>query len=120
MKAAVLAIPAFIFAACDPPKPQSPKPGPQGVADIPSPVNVPPPVDSVPFEDGYKAGDRAGTADAKADARPRKKRELPPDEQLAVIALEKAGSDPARGPKWQRGFVSGYRDGFSRVVEGKR
>lgn len=121
MKIAAPATIALLLAACDPPRPPPPPPPRvQGIADIPSPVNVPPPVDSVPFEDGYKVGVAAGAEAAAATPRTRKKREAPTDDEIAVTALAAAGTDKEKGPKWQRGFISGYRDGFARIAEGKR
>lgn len=122
MKAVLFAMAALCVAACDAPKNAEPPPPPRppSVMDIPSPVNVPPPVDSVPFEDGYVAGEPAGRAAAKADPRPRKERTLPDKNQLAVIALEAAGADPAKGPKWQRGYISGFTDGFEGFVKKRR
>ena len=94
----------------------------ESINDIPLPKNVSPPVQAKSYDEGYKAGDLAGEAFAKAEhARaPKRRPELPANEQLDVLALEAAGTDTEKGQKWQRGFVAGYRDGFVRVAEGKR
>lgn len=72
----------------------------------PPPVVKVPPVETRPFEEGYAAGFAAG----KATGRPRAK--LPETEEVEVLASQEAGSDPQRASKWQRGWVSGYLDGF--------
>jgi hypothetical protein len=109
---------ALLLGACDKPAPQPP---PQkkvlSVDDIESPREAPPVVDSQNYEQGYTAGEQAGEAAARAQA-PRTKAPKPDD--LAVLALEAAGSDTTRGPRWQRGFASGYRDGFDRISSGKK
>lgn len=111
---------SLIVAGCGEKK-VKPAPQPQftSAADIKVPENVPPPVETQPFEDGFAAGTKAGEAAGRVRAghAPRK---LPPDSELEVLALEVAGTNLDRGPKWQRGFVSGYRDGFERVAKGIR
>jgi len=72
----------------------------------PPPVVKVPPVETRPFEEGYAAGFVAG----KTAGRPRAK--LPEIEDVEVLASQEAGSDPQRASKWQRGWVSGYLDGF--------
>jgi hypothetical protein len=74
-------------------------------------------VDSVPYEDGYQTGMNAGEAAARTHP-PRAK--TPPAEEIEVLALDAAGKDAARGPRWQRGYASGYRDGFERIAQGKK
>jgi len=77
---------------------------------------------TAPYDAGYRAGDLAGEAAAKAfrEANPRQKLIPPTANEEAVLALEAAGNDPERGPKWQRGYAAGYRDGFMRAAEGKK
>ncbi len=120
---AFLVTAAFCLSACDrskPPEPQKKKPEELSVADIPVPVNTSPPVETVPFEEGYKAGYTAGEIAARTPPKPKTRPTLPKDEELAVLALEAAGADAEHGPRWQRGWESGFRDGFERIASGKR
>lgn len=121
-------IPAFILAitilgltGCDDPKPAPVKKAaePEGVAALKVPQNVPPPVETQPYDDGFTAGGKAGEADALAKKHRREKHD-PTDEEIAVIALEAAGANPDRGAKWQQGFIAGYRYDFERVMKGLR
>ncbi len=122
------AIPAFILAitfaglaGCDDstPAPMKKAAEPEGVAALKVPENVPPPVDTQPYEDGFAAGGKAGEADALARKQRKEKRTVT-DEEIAVFALEAAGANPDRGAKWQQGFIAGYRYDFERVMKGLR
>ena len=111
---------ALVAAGCGEKKVKPvPQPHFTSAADLKVPENVPPPVETQPFEDGFAAGTKAGETAGRVRAghAPRK---LPPDSELEVLALEVAGTNLDRGPKWQRGFVSGYREGFERVAKGIR
>lgn len=115
---AVALLAALLLGACD--KPAPPPPSPKkvlSVDDLESPQEAPPVVDSQNYEQGYTAGETAGEASARTQP-PRTKSPKPDD--LAVLALEAAGNDATRGPRWQRGFASGYRDGFERISSGKK
>ena len=121
MKRLLLITATLIFASCD----RSPTPAPrkeQSVLDIPSPTSAPPPVQASSYDDGYKAGDLAGEASAKAQrvSHPKERPVVPESNELDVLALEAAGTDVTRAEKWQRGFVAGFKDGFARVAEGRR
>jgi hypothetical protein len=110
------------FAGCDrTPKP-TPPPKIESVNDIPAPRNVGPPVQANLYDQGYKIGDLDGEVAAKAAkaAAPKRKPAVPADEELDVLALKAAGTNTERGEKWQRGYASGYREGFVRIAEGKR
>ncbi len=85
--------------ACEKPRPQPPI------------VHVAP-VEVVPFEDGYKAGFDVG----EKAGEPRAK--LPSPESIERIAHAEAVKNPDRDPKWERGFVAGYRDGFRKTSTG--
>lgn len=108
-----------LLAACD--KPPAPQPEPPkalpSVQDIEPPKNVGPPVDSANYDEGYNAGMTAGEAAARAV--PLRTKAPGPDER-SVFALEAAGQDPKRGPRWQRGYASGYKDGFERISLGAK
>lgn len=78
----------------------------------PLPVVKVPPVETRPFEDGYAIGFVSG----KAAGRPRAV--LPTTEEIEVQALQEAAADPQRAAKWQRGWASGYLDGFRQSSEG--
>lgn len=111
-----------LFAACDKKKTPAAQPQPPqftSAADLKLPEYVPPPVETQPFEDGFREGQKAGELAGKKHT-PRVAPKLPEDAALAVLALEAAGANPERGPKWQRGFISGYRDGFEHVAIGLR
>jgi hypothetical protein len=112
---------AFLAASCGEKKqPAAPKP-PQEISaiDLKPPENPPPPVETKPYEDGFAAGVKAGEAAGKARTR-KAASKIPSEQEIEVEALEAAGTNPDRGAKWQRGFVSGYRDGFGRAAMGIR
>jgi hypothetical protein len=116
----VLALATLLaVAGCEksPPPPPPKENKVQSVADLESPRHTAPAVDSVPYEDGYTAGMTAGETAARAVPLRTK---TPKADDLAVVALEAAGGDEKRGPRWQRGYVSGYRDGFERIASGKK
>ncbi len=118
---APLTLIAFLFTACEKPKPtpQPPKKI-ESVADFAVPKDVPPPVETIPFEEGYKAGEAAGTAFAHEPRKPHERIAAPTDDDLAVRALAAAGADPARAAKWQRGWESGFKEAYTRIVEHRR
>jgi hypothetical protein len=89
----------------------------QSVADLEPPKDAGPPVNSVSYEDGYEQGSKAGETAARA-LPPRSK--TPGEDEINVLALEAAGTDTARGPRWQRGYASGYLDGFERISLGRK
>jgi hypothetical protein len=122
MKTAILFATAILFSACSESKPAAQQqPRIESVADIPVPENVPPPVEALAYDDGYKTGYAAGETSAKAlmTPKPRTKPARPSDDELAVYALDAAGTDEKRGQKWQRGFAAGFKDAFVSIVEGK-
>lgn len=110
-----------VLAGCDDPKPAAARkaPEPAGVAALKVPEHVPPPVETQPYEDGFAAGGKAGEAEARS-RKGRGSKTMPRDDEIAVLALEAAGANPDRGPKWQQGFVAGYKDHFERIVKGLR
>ncbi len=111
-----------LLVACDKKKAPTVQPQPPqftSAADLKLPEYVPPPVETQPFEDGFREGQKAGELAGKKHI-PRVAPKLPDESTLAVLALEAAGANPDRGPKWQRGFISGYRDGFEHVAIGLR
>ena len=117
----IFAITTFFFVACEEKKPVA-KVVPEkavSAADLKPPENVPPPVETQPYEDGFASGITAGELAGKTRVA-RTAPKLPKDSDIDVLALDAAGADPDRGQKWQRGFVSGYRDGFSRTAKGIR
>lgn len=121
MKIRILAACAALLAACGEKKATQPKEPSQftSAADLKPPENAPPPVETQPFEDGFRDGQAAGElAGKKRTAHVKLKQ--PEQSELEVIALDAAGANPDRGAKWQRGFISGYRDGFERVTTGRR
>jgi hypothetical protein len=119
LQTATALLAALLFASCDKPTPPPPPPDKKllSVADLESPRDSAPAVDSVNYEQGYADGTAAGETAARA--LPLRSKTPKPDD-LAVLALEAAGSDTARGPRWQRGYASGYRDGFERISSGKK
>lgn len=111
-----------VLSGCDEPKPSVEKEPaePVGVAALKVPDYVPPPVETQPYEDGYAQGGKAGEADARSRKGRGTKKITPTDEEIAVLALEAAGANPNRGPKWQQGFTAGYKYDFERVTKGLR
>lgn len=122
MKPIAFLLLSALLIACDKPKPPPATKNAETAADIETPRNVPPPVETKPFEAGYDAGEIAGEAAAKSHnpAHPRARPKLPAEDELAVLALDAAGADPGHGEKWQRGFVSGFKDGFARIADKKK
>ena len=122
MKHIAFLIFATLLAACDKPKPPTTPKKVESVADIETPRDAPPPVETKPFEVGYDAGVTAGEAAAKVrdPQHPKVHPKLPSEDELSVFALDAAGADPTRGSKWQRGFVSGYKDGFAHIADRKK
>ena len=121
MKHIAFLIFATLLIACEKPKP-APQKKVQSVADIEPPHDVPPPVETKPFEEGYDVGVAAGEAVAKArdPQHPKLRPKLPNEDELSVLALDAAGADPTRAQKWQRGFVSGFKDGFAHIADRKK
>lgn len=78
------------------------------------PVAAAPPVQTVPYEDGYNQGYERGQADGKPRAK------VPPESEIAPKAVEAAGSDPDRNEKWRNGWTSGYLDGFRKTAVGAK
>jgi hypothetical protein len=112
---------ALLLAGCDKPAPQAPQSGPDtkltSVKDIESPKAEEPVIDAASYERGYDAGMDAGEKAARKEP-PRAK--VPTMEETTVLALEAAGSDATRAERWQRGYASGYREGFARIATGKK
>ena len=75
------------------------------------PVVPVPPVQTVPFEEGYKLGYTAGTEAGKPRA------PLPTQDEAADKAREAAGDDPDHNEKWRNGYAEGYMDGFRSVTK---
>jgi hypothetical protein len=71
-------------------------------------------VQTVPFDEGYKAGFAAGSADARPRA------SLPTLEAVDVKSAAAAGADSERNEKWQHGYTEGYMDGFRKVSTNTR
>ena len=112
---------AALLSGCGEKKAPPPKAPPQLISanDLKPPENVPPPVETQPFEDGFRDGQTAGELAGKKRTPPTKSKQ-PEQHELEVLALEAAGANPDRGAKWQRGYISGFRDGFERVTTGRR
>lgn len=119
MKRLVLFAATFLLAACGEKKPAPKAPELISAADLMPPENVPPPVETQPFEDGFATGTTAGEKAGHIRVA-RKPSTTPSEADLEVLALEAAGANPDRGAKWQRGFITGYRDGFERIARGIR
>ena len=122
MKHIAFLIFATLLIACEKPKSPTPQKKIESVADIESPRDAPPPVETKPFENGYDAGVTAGEAAAKVrdPAHPKERPKLPTEDELSVLALDAAGADTTRAEKWQRGFVSGFKDGFAHIASKKK
>jgi hypothetical protein len=70
-----------------------------------------PPVETHPFEDGYKAGYDYGKEHAKPHD------PIPTDDQSNDIARQQAAG---QSDSWVRGFAEGYAEGVRNVVTGKK
>ena len=69
-----------------------------------------PPVQTVPFETGYKSGFADGSTDAKPKAK------MPDSDAVAAKATAAAAGAPDRNEKWMRGYVEGYTDAFRTIA----
>ena len=99
----------FAFAACEKKAPPTPQ---IFERDQPhAPVTA---VQTVPFDEGYKAGFTAGTEDAKPKA------PLPTQNAADIKASAAAGAEPDRNEKWQHGYAEGYQDGFRKIARHER
>lgn len=98
-----------LLAACGKPPPPAPQVFQQDQA-----AESLPPVQTVPFETGYKAG----LADGSADAQPKAK--MPEAETVAAKATEAAAGNPDRNEKWMRGYIEGYTDAFRTIALKKK
>jgi|GEM_PF-2142549 len=117
---AIVGAVALLLTACEktpPPPPPSPDSNLPSVNDIESPKADAPVIDAASYDKGYDAGMDAGEAAARK-LPPRSR--APTAEDAKVVALEAAGSDATRAEQWQKGFSSGYREGFSRISTGKK
>lgn len=121
MKYAVLIAGALILAGCGEkrPPPKAKTPEQISARDLVPPENAPPPVETQPYEDGFEAGTSAGEKAGRIRTG-RMSPKSPTESDARILALEAAGTDPDRGAKWQRGYTSGYIDGFNRVAKGIR
>lgn len=108
-QAAFLLLLALLAAGCG-----NRKSGPPGVFPDESPIVRVAPVQTVPFEEGNKAGYAAGVAAATPKA------PLPPEEKIAAEARAAALLDPGRNEKWQRGYVDGYMAGYRSIATGQK
>jgi hypothetical protein len=103
---------AFVFAACDNPPPAPVRESP-AFPERP-PVVVAPPVQTIPYEDGYALGFAKGRTDAKP------KDPVPLKADADTLATEAAGTDPDHNEKWRSGWSSGYLDGFRQIATGAK
>jgi len=98
------------LAACEkPPLAASATPEPEMKKGHPV-VDVPP-VETRPFEEGYKAGFEY----VKRHATPHGA--MPAEEEISRVAGEQSTGQPGR---WERGFAEGYADGARNVVTGQK
>ena len=109
---AALVLLAFTLAGCR--KPLATAPGQSPAFPEHRPVVTAPPVETLPFEEGCKAGFDRGIADAK----PRDP--IPAMADVAKLAAEAAGDDAAHNEKWREGWISGYLDGFRQHAKNTR
>lgn len=99
---------ALVFAGCD--KPGEPGEEPTEMKNGHPVVHLPP-VETHPFEDGYKAGYDYGQVHAKPHD------PIPTEEERNDVARQQSAGQPDR---WERGFAEGYGDGVRNVVTGQK
>lgn len=112
MKPSRLLLASLALAACDDPPPASVRESP-AFPERP-PVISAPPVQTIPFEEGYALGFARG----RSDGRP--KASVPGQAAAEALAVEAAAAEPARAEKWRSGWVAGYLDGFRQVATGAK
>jgi len=105
-------IAALALAACDDPPPAPVKESP-AFPDR-APVVAAPPVQTIPYEDGYALGFAKGRLDAKP------KHAVPAKSDADALATEAAGTDSDHNEKWRSGWSSGYLDGFRQIATGAK
>ena len=72
------------------------------------------PVESKPYEEGYRVGYDLGREQGSPQAR------MPETSEVERLAREQASERPDRNERWERGFAEGYVDGFRKVVTGQK
>lgn len=109
----LLLLGALAFCGCKPrPKVELPQPTPAPEAK--KPVVFVAPVETRPYEDGYRIGFDLG----RGQGSPRAK--MPDTSEVERIARDQAAGRPDRNERWERGFAEGYADGFRNVVTGQK
>jgi len=103
----------IVVAGCKPrPKVELPQAEPS--RDAKKPVVFVAPVETKPYEEGYRAGYDLGRDQATPEAK------LPESTEVQRMAREQASEQPGRNERWERGFAEGYVDGFRKVVTGQK
>jgi len=72
------------------------------------------PVETKPYEEGYRVGYDLGREQGAPQAK------LPESAEVERLAREQASERPDRNERWERGFAEGYVDGFRKVVTGQK
>ena len=112
MKVLRLLLFAACLTGCEKPPPGSPAQSPAFPEH--KPVITAPPVQTIPFEDGYKEGFDRGMAEAKP------RYPIPAVAEAIRRADEAAGDREERNQKWRDGWRQGYLDGFRQRATGAR
>jgi flagellar biosynthesis/type III secretory pathway protein FliH len=103
----------IVLAGCKPrPKVELPQAAPS--KESKKPVIFVAPVETKPYEEGYRAGYDLGRDQATPEAK------LPESTEVQRMAREQASERPDRNERWERGFAEGYADGFRKVVTGQK
>lgn len=108
-----LIVGALTLAGCKrQPKVELPQAAPAKEAK--KPVVFVAPVESKPYEEGYRVGYDLGREQGSPQAK------MPETADVERLAREQASERPDRNERWERGFAEGYVDGFRKVVTGQK
>lgn len=102
-----------ILAGCKP-RPKVELPQAPVSQETKKPVVFVAPVESKPYEEGYRVGYDLGREQGSPQAK------MPETAEVERLAREQASERPDRNERWERGFAEGYVDGFRKVVTGQK
>lgn len=103
----------IVLVGCKP-RPKVELPQASASKETKKPVVFVAPVESKPYEEGYRVGYDLGREQGSPQAK------MPESSDVERLAREQASERPDRNERWERGFAEGYVDGFRKVVTGQK
>lgn len=113
MIAVFLLLSVLALGGCKP-RPKVELPQAPSSKEAKKPVVFVAPVESKPYEEGYRVGYDLGREQGAPQAK------IPETADVERQAREQASERPDRNERWERGFAEGYVDGFRKVVTGQK